>query len=137
MTLSQMDKFLPLGQRNVRSHHPQNDKEMLTMLKTFERHEQVVKTLDKIKCHVSFDQNQNNLTKDNKDDLKKSLGYLLGTENYDNERITMPKFCGICKHEDPYYSSPGDCPEQRFTALSASTLLVLDVSRKKILSIIE
>ena len=51
---------------------------MLTILKTFARYDQVVKVLDAIKTHVSYEQNLKNLTSFHKDDLKKVYGYLMG-----------------------------------------------------------
>ena len=125
-----IDDIFPPGQKRRALSHPRDDEEMLTSLKTNARNEpQVLKTLGMVKTHVSYEQNVKNLTGANKEDLRKTLGFLIGSSNMDDVRVSkykveglrlavmttlvnlMPKFCEDCEDENPYYQRPGDSPE--------------------------
>ena len=88
----------------------------------------MIKTLSLVKHLVDYSKNLKNLLKAGKEDLKKTLAFLLAS-NESDERITqykvdgmrialmetlitlMPKFCTNCKDDSPYFAMPGDRPE--------------------------
>ena len=124
----------PCGQksRTQKPKVPMDDSEMLTYFMTCANNstnkDHIIKSLSLIKHSVSFEQNLKNLTKASKEDLKKTLGFLMNeSENSDfitqykveGMRIVllelliklMPKFCKLCKNEEPYFQSIGENPD--------------------------
>ena len=84
------DRFPPQGrnrdnnphdQQTLKGNHPQNDKEMRGKLMTMAKDlPAVFKTLNLVKVMATYEQNTKNLTASNKDELKKTYGFLLGSD---------------------------------------------------------
>ena len=108
---------------------PKNDSKMLVYLMTLAKDcQSITKTLSLVRTHLSFEQNINKLSGCVKEELQKTLAFLLGSAEEDT-RVTkykvdrlrlavvfsllklMPRYCWGCSENTPYAMAIGQSPE--------------------------
>ena len=137
MLMSQDDSFsisqkYPCGQgSNKKSNLPKDDSETISMYLTLAKNSpngtHIIKTLSLIKHSVTYNQNVKNLHKAGKEDLQKTLAFLMACDEKDMNitqwqvdglRLVlmetllklMPVICKECDDKEPILLQPGEIP---------------------------